>query len=44
LLLSTCKQVKDAYHCGDDSGLDEILETQGACRGGGWPRKKPPTL
>ncbi len=32
------------YHCGDDLGLDEILETLGACRGDGWPRKKPSTL
>lgn len=41
LLLFTCQL---ADHCGDDLGLDEIHETQGACRGDGWPRKKPSKL
>jgi H+/Cl- antiporter ClcA len=26
---------------GADSGFDGICETQGACRGAVWPRKKP---
>ena len=41
LVMALINLVYLPLHIGADSGFDGICETQGACRGGGWPRKKP---